>query len=276
MNREQRPFNHELKLDRAFQHLQSLETEVQRWLGSHPYAFVEEFYAQRSENVLRVVALEPPPAMFGVIIGDCVHNLRSALDNLVYDLAISYIGFAPLPEDLAKRLEFPIFGNRAMKPGEHRTKIGCINPRAQTVIKRLQPCRRGDDFVYHPLWKLRELSNFDKHRLVHLAMLDQRENVFGAAWGRNTSIEHLTFPGAEIIEPLSKEPIEGIEDGAEVARYRAVPIDPSKKMHVYFHLIFGVAFGHGSPAYGESVLGTLRLLHAYILNEVIPPLKPFL
>jgi hypothetical protein len=132
-------FSHELKLDRASRHLDSLQAHVSEWRERHPYDYVVEPDPESGNQLVKVKLIEPPPHEFRLIIGDCLHNLRSALDNLVYELALAYVGIDPLPEDRTRKLEFPIFGNRSMTTGECRNKIGCIHPDAQTIIKELQP-----------------------------------------------------------------------------------------------------------------------------------------
>lgn len=111
-----RPFNHALRLERALEHLQSLEAEVKRWLGGNAYGFVQEFDVQRSKNAVRAIAFEQPPASVNLLISDCLHNFRSALDNLVYDLALAYnIAHnpgSPLPPAVEKAVMFPIFQTR--------------------------------------------------------------------------------------------------------------------------------------------------------------------
>ncbi len=52
--------------------------------------------------------LKPPPtAELSLIIGDCIHNVRSALDNLAFELTLAYKG-APLPSSVETSSQFPI------------------------------------------------------------------------------------------------------------------------------------------------------------------------
>jgi hypothetical protein len=146
-------FHYERRLGRAIHHLESLKAKVGAWVEECPYRTWSEPYIDSSKKLFWVEVLDTPPAdKLSLIIGDCLHNLRSALDNLVYELAIAYIGIDPLPNDRACLLEFPIFGDREMKPRECRNKIGCSHPRAQTAIKELQPYNRGQRFINDPLW----------------------------------------------------------------------------------------------------------------------------
>ena len=123
-----RQYNHQLKLDRALHHLQSLEREIAIWLESKPYRLINELDIQSGEKLLMVEPKEPVPPRLALIVGDCLHNFRSALDNLVYELAVAYLDIGPLPERRARGLEFPLFTDRVMETRECRNKIGCIHP----------------------------------------------------------------------------------------------------------------------------------------------------
>jgi hypothetical protein len=105
-------FSHELKLDRASHHLDSLDAKVRDWRQRYPYDYILEIDRESDEELVKITLIEPLPAEFRLIIGDCLHNLRSALDNLVYELALVHIGVDPLPERRARVLEFPIFGDK--------------------------------------------------------------------------------------------------------------------------------------------------------------------
>jgi hypothetical protein len=234
--------------------------------GYAPVSFFEEFDVQRSENVLRVWSYGTMPPTLGLIISDCVHNLRAALDNLVYDLAIAYLG-SPPPEPVAKHLEFPIFGPKPMSSDARKKRIGSIAPDAQTCIEGLQPHRRGSDYASDPLWTLHQLSNIDKHRVVYTTLLSENQGVFGSG-NTNTHVYDITFG--------RQGGITSIEDTAELVSYRAAPYDPSRKMEVQFAFSFDIAFGQGSPKHGERVSATLTNLPSYIIDHIVMTLAPYL
>ncbi|MDQ4043816.1 MAG: hypothetical protein M3118_08375 [Actinomycetota bacterium] len=244
-----------------------MEAEVKRWLGGNAYGFVQEFDVQRSKNAVRAIAFEQPPASVNLLISECLHNLRSALDNLIYDLALAYNGGNPLPPAVEKAVMFPIFQTRKEFKDSGAWRIKDIDPGAQAVIEELQPYERGNPAL---LWELHELSRVDKHRLLNVTLLGMHESVFGGHG--NIITNDVTFGGGAI-EPFGS----GAVDGTELVSYRATPIDPSDKMGVYFQFGFGIAFGQASPvSAGEPVLRRLRTLRDYTVNTVIPLLAPYL
>ena len=88
--------NHELKLRRAAEHLAVLDEQIDDWMdGAHRY--VAELDPQSGKKHVVVKVLNPPPVTLRPLIGDCLHNLRSALDNLAYELAVEHQR-GPLPD----------------------------------------------------------------------------------------------------------------------------------------------------------------------------------
>jgi len=145
-----------------------------------------------------------------------------------------------------------------MRADERSRKIGGIHPDAQAIIEQLQPYNRGQNFASDPLWLLHELSRIDKHRLPHLTLFAHVSTGFGAD---NAFVESMAITGGG-----------AIEHSAELAQYRARPINPSKKMDMDFSFEFNIAFAQGPPAYGEAAIPLLTSLRNYIIDEVLSPL----
>src|SRR4051812_23942073 len=81
-----------LKLDRAQTHIDVLrdKTSAFRERKPAPFGFRTETTTKADElveYVLYAVVREEPPRSLGPVIGDVLHNLRSALDHLVYELS---------------------------------------------------------------------------------------------------------------------------------------------------------------------------------------------
>lgn len=259
-------YNHELRLERAWGHLQRLKTESRRWLKPGPYRVYGELDAERRNKLIKVEILQDPPAELGLIIGECLHNMRAALDNLVYDLARSYRS-VPLSKSIARDSQFPIFKNRDQFMDKGMNQIRGVAPAAKTIIKDLQPYHRGEKFAYHRLWMLRELSNADKHRVLHpTLLLPQAMGMFD-----DLGISDIT---------LSLGPV---ENGTEVARYPYTG-EADAKMDVSPYFTFGIGFRQGVPLpiLPTDILNTmssaavLEWIHNDVIRQVVSSLRPFL
>ena len=157
----------ELKLARANDHLEVLRDEIDSFLGTadaeKPYGSVLQKDDETGKRRLCASVHRRPPPQISILIGDCLHNLRSALDHLAWKL-----GGDPPPNE--KSSEFPIFWDRSLfrKNPSGRSgydKIAGAEERAQAIIEDVQPFNRADDPKLDPLWMLHELSTEDKHRL---------------------------------------------------------------------------------------------------------------
>src|SRR5262249_31230433 len=110
----------------------------------------------------------------------------------------------PLPRQIAKSSAFPIFNNgphyrgRGGPPASR--KIRGISREGQAIIERLQPYHRRKNPRLKALWRLEELSNIDKHRLIHTtgAMgVRSRFHITGPDFHRTTKIKPIFGPVTE-------------------------------------------------------------------------------
>lgn len=98
------------------------------------------------------------------MLGDCIHNLRSALDHLICQLTLLDGGTMADCE----QTQFPIASKcegQFESMANHR--IPGLSKKHRAMVKRLQPYHRGDGAWKHPLAILADLSNADKHRLIN-------------------------------------------------------------------------------------------------------------
>lgn len=80
--------NPRAKLGRAEEHLKALDKEA-RAFGEHdPNSIVRELDTRDKWVIYRIRVAEEPPVRLGLIFGDYLYNLRSALDNLVWQLVL--------------------------------------------------------------------------------------------------------------------------------------------------------------------------------------------
>jgi hypothetical protein len=154
-----------LKEARAREHMQVLKTEMETFLDVHPHRRIEQLNPDTGEYVLKLTS-EPTPPEWGPIVGDVIHNLRSALDHLVWELAVSN-GKVPPPFPLPKSspwadLQFPIVDN-AGKP----IKVWGVSEAVRRYITAQQPLPTNTGPIPNGLYTLRQLSNIDKHRRLH-------------------------------------------------------------------------------------------------------------
>jgi hypothetical protein len=158
-----------LKIKRAWQQLDGLGSDLQSFLNEDPYVPRVQFDGQTQMMTASVHIRKSPDPMWGVRIGEIVHNLRSALDHAVQETVILDTRRPPT----TKQNQFPVFehasgfGKRGVKKFLHD-----VGPAAISLIRSEQPFPKNDggtgEGVKSPLWHLKELSDHDKHRTLHL------------------------------------------------------------------------------------------------------------
>src|SRR4051812_8089914 len=76
------------KLDRAKEHQNELQEEGQRFLADASFQVDVDVDPKSGWHEVRLVRVPSVPLRLCVIVGDLVHNLRSALDHLVWQLVL--------------------------------------------------------------------------------------------------------------------------------------------------------------------------------------------
>lgn len=264
------------KLRRAEEHLDTFKVHETRW-ENHQREYIvvlPESDAESEGNglvqfIMRVEAVVPIEKIVPLIVGDCVQNMRSALDHLAYQLVIANDG---TPNTYTA---FPIFSSRTNDAGKERELHvpGGVDPGALTLIDAAQPYQRTDptEITAHPLMILKELSNIDKHRLVIVM-----GETAGATWieagmggGGGSPIKLVGDVQRRIGQPLKP----GAMLGGIGTRIESFIEHPHVKGEVTLHISFGQSeFGASSEPVGnllqellEAVRGIIDSLRFYTL-----------
>src|SRR2546426_3048769 len=101
-----------------------------------------------------------------LIIGDIVHNLRSALDHIAFHLVFKDTGGNGIPvkpgADPFKYVYFPIYDSASEYETGKIGKIKGMSQRSIDAVDAAKPYKGGNDM----LWLIHKLDNIDKHRLL--------------------------------------------------------------------------------------------------------------
>lgn len=205
------------KILRAAEHLDAFTAEVDTYAASGPYSIVRAFEdhipEQSSRPGLTWRARIDPPAptlRLGILAGDVVHNLRSALDHLAWAVVLQNGGE---PSESYPATSFPILPNPLPSAGSSpktltfRAKSGAASAAAETILEMLQPYNSGQDLRTHPLWLLNQLWNIDKHRTLNVMTIDLGRIVMRFPDGRTAHATRRDVDdGTMVIWLLSEHP----------------------------------------------------------------------
>ncbi len=217
-----------LKLDRAYEHLVAVHDEIGAFFELQPYRTVlQKVDTDGLEYVLRGYIAHPPPEMLPLIIGDCLQNMRTALDHLVWAMAIAHSGQEP-----PFKTSFPIYTNRDAfhdrkssgkpTPGSGLKRIEVLPEAAQALIESFQPYHCRDEYDSH-LWVLNEFSRIDRHRTLSIVVA--MSHYTGVEVGRRTeSGKFVSTP--DIIDHATLS-TGSFEHGAELYRFTLKRPEPN-------------------------------------------------
>jgi len=149
--------NHELKLDRAKEHLEALKEEMTAFRNSQPIKLSREEDEKRGLYRVRFEVKEPSWRT-ALIVGDFAYCLRSSLDQLAWQMALLNTKKRP-----GYQTCFPIFGEESPK---FFKCVEGIPQSAVAIIRTLQPYVDTKGHTTNLLWKLHKLCIIDKHQRI--------------------------------------------------------------------------------------------------------------
>jgi len=193
----------------------------------------------------------------GAILGDAIHNLRTALDHLAWQAVIAASG---KPNG---GTSFPILSvpPTADQCGRTRPQIPPSIPRElRNILDKLQPYK-GTHPADHPLSVIHHLDIVDKHRKLFLTVVGVTDIGF--------------FVGP--YDLVKKFNIGPYRNGSEICRFTG-PNDSGSEYEFQPAITFAVRLNEpagGSWASTMSAGNLIRRSLAYIEDEVIPGFTNF-
>jgi hypothetical protein len=143
-----------LKVKWAHKHIENSTMAVRRWLSSDFYAISVK--KKRKVNYVSVVITKTFPAdLVALYIGDALHNLRSALDILYFQICTKTTKWTRFPvRDSREELESTL--STALKKQQISSEV------FEHILETVKPYKDGN----LALWALDDMNIIDKHQLL--------------------------------------------------------------------------------------------------------------
>jgi hypothetical protein len=201
-----------------------------------------------------------PPMRLGVVVGDIVHNLRSSLDHLAWQLALIRTSSPK------QSTEFPIFIDPKSGPGKKgfdpygRKKIRDLPDGAQKLIEAVQPYSLTAAGRGSLLWLLQKMSITDKHKIILAPVA-----TFG---GATIPIDHTAPQGSIILGTRE------FDHGSELLR---IPRESLRYLDENDEPTFIFRIGVDIPGITRrrDVLTALSLTDKMISSDLLPQFERF-
>ncbi|MBI4266164.1 MAG: hypothetical protein HY657_17450 [Acidobacteria bacterium] len=243
------------KLRRSDEHIVTLYNEAARYQNTNPHHLRGHRDTGKGKPGFTLHFAKQPPLYFAVIIGDAVHNLRSAIDYIAHELTVRN---GALP---TRKTQFPIglteddFLNQAIT----LKKLNTVSIKALKIVSAFQPYRMDADKTrVHPLYQLTKLSNMDKHHTLALSAIAV-EMTFT-----------FTHPDGRQIVSAFKDG--AVHDGAVVATMPAAFFHEKIETHIKGSST--IAF-KDAPLTDRDTVAVLQSIREFIGQLILPAIEPF-
>jgi hypothetical protein len=201
-----------VKLRRADVHLGAFSQACADYIRTSHVGFAYVRDPETGSLKVKLQADTEPPMLLGAIVGDILHNLRSALDSIAWE-ACQCSGVAPGRE---KDVYFPIGSDPVGWPSQAKGKLpGVEGPRLE-VFRQLQPWI-GDEAIraagrevtastatWHPLFRLNQMARLDRHRITNPVLARAGDTWLGTPDGVTASALPVNYwlarPGDVVLE----------------------------------------------------------------------------
>ena len=229
------------KLKWARHHINKFVARSNAFLAERPFTLMERHQRKAGKTTYRVKVEKTMLPEFSLIIGDAIHNMRAALDIVLFEMA----------GHVEPKIAFP-FPDKpdTIKAAIKERKVRAAGEKVVEAITRLQPYPTGE----HLLYFIHALDIQDKHRLLILA--GQRA-VFTTGSGNDKilgpMLREYPKPGVNII-------LDGPEETNLVTIRRPyVTRDlPDSENEAKVQPAFTITFGETEIFSGNPVVNILR------------------
>ena len=162
------------KLKRSNENIINLHREIGDFFEACKYPVLPDVNSEEWQEAVDYHRNLVIPLRCGVLSGEIVHHLRSCLDHIVW-----YFSSAQYRAEAENAIEFPVFREEPLTKkkiaGYERKIKGITNSNVLSLVRDLQPYKRGSDAEDDPVCIVHDMDRFDKHR--ELAIVGGRANV---------------------------------------------------------------------------------------------------
>ncbi len=239
--------NSRLKIQRGNEHIKQLKLLVECYVTDNPYRIAINSDAQGGITVA-VKSSAPMPSAIGLVIGDAIHNLRTALDHATWEL----IGIDNGTQDRWTKLPASATG----KVDYESACRGLKTPREDT--KQFFVDLEVYSGSRSPLYPLHVLDNTDKH-MVLLPLLAAAH------------ISEIRFLNPDGSTAMTMQDCTFGHDSDGIARLAALGPGMSVETDNNTKVSAAIFFSPNQPLAGEPVIPSLEAL----ANEVSVTIDAF-
>lgn len=256
-----------VKLNRAKRHVEELRAAV----GQLDIVATNSIVGAPSDDdpsvlVYRVTDVPNIEPYVSAIAGDLIHNLRTALDHVAWQLVLLDGG------EPNETTTFPLVETATKRDGTPRAplvvKPGISDPQIMAAVAAMQPiaeAHHGHDPKTDALGIIGRLNNIDKHRLL-LTVVHALDRDLPAYWGQDDGDPSPTY----------KFNLTALATNDVVATFDFGGASPPARFDPHLKLTVTVAEADGNWAQGLSIVDVLDGLRQTVARELNMHIVPLM
>jgi len=251
------------KVARARKHIAELTAALEDFWDKDNNSVRFEDDPKTKERTFYLNKVTDIPFEILVIIGDALHNLRSALDHLAYQLPLA-------PGEIRGRTQFPIVESATKYSSkEIRRSVAKFRKDVVEALDALKPYKGGNDM----LWSLHSLDIIDKHRLLLTASVTNTARSMTPAERESATKVFLgSYPGEtppDFTRTLRSVNTMPLKAGDKLWTIHQSELGPYTQFHV------DVGFNEPEAITYKPVIQTLQEM-AKLVEKIVLDFEPLL
>jgi hypothetical protein len=240
------------KINRASSQRIALNDEIEAFLDHQDDRFIRELQGNGQVHLYRTVDFPDLPSDWPLALGEILHNYRSALSHIAWQLVRLGPGRPGLGTD------FPIYDrlkdfSNLRKGGRY---VAGMSTDAIEALKTLQPYKARRNSASHPLHTLARLNNIDKHRQLLLFAI---------------ATDYVTWDLPPDV-PSPSPALYPLESGAPIATFVFASPRPEIDLHAKFSLQVRL---RETGLRTTPLFAVLNRIDWYIIFNVANAIQPF-
>lgn len=251
------------KLHRAIAHIANLEREIRAFTERKPYTLRRQEEPSAGGLEVKLFAVDSgigdPPVSIRLLAGEVIYQLRSALDHLIHQLVI--LNGQAVKLHNSRSHQFPIFETREGYVKRAPRMIDGVSKAVAQMVEDAQPYKRLPNAPkQHSLWRVQDLNNTDKHRLIPITVVGV-EQITGRESADNTTY-------ADVFRMHRPGPL---KDGELIAGF------VTRDKHIHTDLACTISFQHIPTIQGplNTMPASMHGLLWYLTSDVGTVIEDF-
>ena len=168
-------YSAKLRIARAQEHLETLETQISTFFAEKPYVHIVEPDPNGTHEIHKIRLTKPFPFLWRILATEIVEHLRASLDQVTWQTVLLATG-----NPNSSQAAFP-FGKTAVDfENSIRRRSKDIPAQIQALIRTFEPYEAGKGQL---LYMLNDMCNLSKHSLIALiGAATTQGKISGTGW----------------------------------------------------------------------------------------------